>query len=187
MATPVTPNLPTSADLDAVAAEVKAVEATNTPAAIPDVEEQKPASHDAAPPSLPNTSSHIQGVKGGPLNPSLDSDKFDSLGEPKEGGPVGPRGATLPLDVMTDADRQAVTDKQEARLKAGMSSTDHVDSRGNPQGAFKITPMGNNAMGARIPDHVDDSVLVEPNPPQVGPRGAGAPQDTFHGSRPPKK
>lgn len=122
------------------------------------------------------------------VGPSLDSNAKDSLGNLKENVvPLGPRGADTPPDVMTDAKKQAIADKVEARLKAGMSSTAKTDSTGKLKGSFAVTLRGNDKNGARYPDAVDYSKPLEAPPVHVGPRGAGAPQDSFHGPRPAKK
>lgn len=160
MSTPITPNLtPSAADLDAIAAEQAAKTATAP----------KPPTAQA-------------------VGPSLDSDKKDSLGNDKSDVvPIGPRGDNLPGDVMTEAQKQAVTDKQDARLKVGMSSTDAKDSIGKAKGTYKHLPQGFDKHGARLPDKIDMSKPMEPPPVHVGPRGVGAPQDTYHGSKPAAK
>lgn len=128
--------------------------------------------------------SFAQGVKGGPTQPSLDSDKFDSLGSAKADlGPIGPRGDGAPLDVMTEEDRVKVAQASEKRLQAGMSSTAHVDSVGNKKGEFEVKCEGHDKHGARIPDKVDFSKPTEAVP-MVGPRGKGAQPDTYHGPKP---
>lgn len=149
---------PSEADLDAVAKEAEVKEATAP----------KPPTAQA-------------------VGPSLDSDKKDSLGNEKDGVAVGPRGADLPPDVMTDADKQKVADAHEARLSKNMSSTDGKSSTGTPKGSFQTTAQGVNLHGMKIPDKIDYSKPVEAPPAQVGPRGVGAPQDTYHGAKPPKK
>lgn len=156
--------LPTAADLDAVAAEQSAALATSGPAP-----------------------SFGVATKADGTGPSLDTTKFDSAGNAKADlGPVGPRGANLPLDVMTDAERAAIEAKTEKRLQAGMSSTAHVDSVGNPKGEFETKTQGHNIHGMRIPDKVDFSKPVEA-PALVGPRGKGAQPDTYHGPKPPAR
>lgn len=143
---------PSAADLDVVAAEQKAKEATSKVAV------------------------------------SLDPDKQDSLGNMKENVvAIGPRGADAPADLMTEADKQAARDKQDARLRVGMSSTVGKDSTGAAKGSFQVTPQGNDNHGMRLPDKVDYSKPVESPAAHVGPRGANAPQDCFHGARPPVK
>jgi len=162
----ITPNLtvpnltvPSAADLDAVAAEQKAAEATGP-------------------------KSFVTGEKGGPTNPSLDTTKFDSLGNAKEDAAAfGPRGVGAPLDVMTEEDKAKVAQAQEKKLQAGMSSTAKVDSVGTPKGEFAVTSQGHDKHGARIPDNVDYSKPVE-GVAMVGPRGKGAQPDTYHGTKP---
>jgi hypothetical protein len=128
--------------------------------------------------------SFVTGEKGGPTNPSLDTTKFDSLGNAKgDLAPIGPRGVNQPLDVMTPEDKAKVADAQEKRLQAGMSSTAKVDSVGNAKGEFHVTPQGHDKHGARIPDKVDYTKPVETQP-MVGPRGKGAQPDTYHGPKP---
>lgn len=128
--------------------------------------------------------SFTTGEKGGPTNPSLDTTKFDSLGNLKaDTGPIGPRGEGAPLDVMTEEDKAKVAQAQEKRLQAGMSSTAKVDSLGNPKGGFETKAHGHNIHGMRIPDSVDYSKPVEA-PALVGPRGKGAQPDTYHGPKP---
>jgi hypothetical protein len=147
---------PSAADLDAVAAEEAVKQATAPPAKLPPT------------------------VTGG-LAPDFDTDKFDSTGKSvKDGSPIAPRGADKPPDVMTDAERAAVVRKQEAKLAKGMPNTSMVDSIGKRKGAFKVIPQGLDRNGARIPDKVDYSQPVEVHNPVHGPRGKGAPKDTFH-------
>lgn len=118
---------------------------------------------------------------GGPTNPSYDADKLDSTGENEKSGEVlGPRGADKPGDVMSDDERAAIAKKREDRLAKGMSPTHSTDSTGNPKGHFATIPQGNDKHGARIPDEIDYSTVVEPHLPTLGPRGPGAPKDTFH-------
>lgn len=156
------PKAPSAADLDSVAAEQAAAIATGP-------------------------KSFVEGVKGGPTQPSLDSDKFDSLGNAKvDVEPVGPRGDGKPLDVMTEEDKAKVAQATEKRLQAGMSSTAHVDSVGNPKGEFETEAQGHNIHGMRIPDKVDYSRPAEAVP-LVGPRGKGAQPDTYHGAKPPAR
>ena len=155
-AVPPPSNQPSAADLDAVAAEEAVKEAT-APAI-----KLAPA------------------VTGG-LAPDFDTDKFDSTGKNvKDGSPIAPRGADKPADVMTDAERAAIVTKQEARLAKGMPNTSMVDSIGKPKGAFKTVAQGLDKHGARIPDKVDYAQPVEAHNPVHGPRGKGAPKDTFH-------
>jgi len=154
---------PSSADLDAVAAEEAAKHAT------------------AAPPSLEAPPSSAKPVPGGPTNPSYDADKYDSTGKnAKKDATPGPRGDNRPADVMSDDERAAVATKQETRLAQGMSSTHSIDSTGKPKGSFETVPQGLDKHGARLPDKVDYAKPVAPVPAQVGPRGQGAPKDTFH-------
>ena len=150
------PQAPSAADLDAVAAEQAAKEATAAP----------------IPPKQ---------VLGGPQSPSYDSDKFDSTGKNVKAEPrPGPRGQNLPPDVMSDADRAAISTKQEERLAKGLAPTHSIDSIGNKKGTFEVVPQGNDKHGARVPDKVDYSKPVTPVAAQVGPRGKSAPKDTFH-------
>lgn len=136
---------------------------------------------DSAPPSAENALSFRKAVSGGPTNPSYDSDKFDSTGiNEKQDGIPGPRGVNRPGDVMSDEERAAVGVKQEEKLRKGMSSTHAIDSTGKPKGEFRTIPQGNDKHGARRPDKIDYSKPVNPVPPMVGPRGVGAPKDTFH-------
>jgi hypothetical protein len=131
--------------------------------------------------------SHRKATPGGPINPSYDADKFDSLGkEAKEDGPQGPRGKNSPADVMTDDERAAVVQKEQDRLAQGMAPTDKIDARGDLKGHFEVTPQGHDKHGARIPDKVDYSKPLEEPPAHVGPRGVGAPPDSFHGPKPTK-
>src|SRR6266568_8595314 len=117
------------------------------------------------------------------VGPSLDSDAKDSLGNLKENIiPIGPHGESLPADVMTDAEKQAAIDKTTARMDAGMSSTVTTDSAGALKGNFAVTPQGYDKHGMRIPDKVDYSKPLD-EPGHVGPRGAGAPPDTYHGPK----
>ncbi len=142
----------------------------------------------AAPPSLPNLTSHNEPVKGAPHGPSLDTNALDDLGHEKsDTTQIGPRGRNVPLDVLTEAQRNAIEQKQEDKRTAAMAPTDHIDSAGNLKGHFATTENGYDKNGARIPDTVDYDVVIEERPAQVGPRGSGAPQDTFHGKRPAKR
>lgn len=134
----------------------------------------------AAPDSLPNPTSHVKGIPGGPTQPSLDTDKFDDFGHEKKDGPVGPRGHSLPQDSMLAEDRAAAAAKSEDDKKELYASTATQDSRGDQKGTFAVTPQGHDKHGMRIPDKVDYSKPVEP-PAQHGPRGNGAPKDSFHG------
>lgn len=132
-----------------------------------------------APPPIPP--SFRKPTLGGPTNPSYDADKLDSTGKNEKSGEVlGPRGADKPGDVMSDDERAAIAKKREDRLAKGMSPTHSTDSTGNPKGHFATIAQGNDKHGARIPDEIDYSTVVEPHLPALGPRGPGAPKDTFH-------
>ena len=186
---------PSEADLDAVAAEEQAKEATTpkasplaTAPATPEVEEQTSAPG-SAPDSMPGPASHLE------PHPEMDfadrkrdTTKKDSLGSEKlDPYQSGPKGDVLPPDVQTDGQRQAAADEREAKMRKNMGSTVDIDSTGRKKGRFAVTPQGFDSHGARIPDKVDTSQLVEAHPVHVGPRGVGAPQDSFHGTRPVKK
>lgn len=146
------PKAPSSADLDAVAAEESAKQAT-------------------APKEVAASMATI----------GFDSDKFDSTGKgKKDGSLLGPRGADTPPDVMSDVERGKAAKAQEARLSKNMPSTHGVDSVGNKKGSFEVTSQGLDKHGAKIPDKVDYSKPVTPVAAQVGPRGSSAPKDTFH-------
>lgn len=140
---------PTAADLDAVAEEQKAKEATADDGKSIDPEASKEA---------PAPASFRTGVAGGPHTPSNDSDVTDSQGNPKSDTfvPVGARGDNAPPDVLTDAQKKAAEAAHEARLQAGMSSTDHKDSVGNAKGT-----------------------QFEPHQPLIGPRGTGTPKESY--------
>lgn len=154
---------PSAEDLDALAAEEAAKLATS------------------APPSLDNTTSHRKATPGGPTNPSYDADEMDSTGEnAKTDGIPGPRGADRPADVMSDDERAQIALKHEEKLRKGMSPTHSIDSTGKPKGEFEIEQMGHDKHGARIPDRVLYDEPVQKHVPMVGPRGAGAPKDSFH-------
>jgi hypothetical protein len=86
----------------------------------------------------------------------------------------GPRGANVPPEHLTEAQKAETEAAETKRLQQGMSSTHAVDSIGNAKGAFKVVPQGNDAFGNRKPDWVTDEV-VEEHPPMVGPRGKDAP------------
>lgn len=197
--------LPSSEDLDAIAAEEKAKAATegtkaatdelaehplSTSSAEPVPPEQTPAPGAApdpiaGPPSflVPNENVQwndplrprllpcpaCQAPKGEPCKDKgsemkdfhaqrLDEAQYlDSAGNLKgDKGPLGPRGETVPADVQTEAQRQAAADAKELKLREGMASTAGVDS------------IGNQKVNAA---------------PHIGPRGKGAPQDSFHGAR----
>lgn len=190
-----TPHLPLPTEGDAAAKpkrngkKAAAVE-LNPQATAPahPVTEVQTAAPGEAPESLPNPTSHGHGEKGGPTNPSLDTTKFDDLGNEKlDPSKHGPRGKNMPADVLTDAERQVNADAAEKKLQAGLAPTNKIDSVGAQKGSFKITPQGHDKHGARLPDEVDTSEVVEPVPAHVGPRGVGAPPDSFHGARPEKK
>lgn len=138
------------------------------------------AATQAAPPSLPNTTSHRIGIPGGPTAPSLDTNKFDDVGVAKAPGPIGPRGHGMPGDAMLAEDRAAASVASELKDRSLYASTAAHDSRGEQKGTFEVTPQGNNIHGMRIPDKVDYSKPIEPAA-QHGPRGAGVPKDSFHG------
>jgi hypothetical protein len=193
MGTPMAPHLPTAADLDAVAQDQQAADATQgqghpqaTPPAHPQPEDQTSVPGDA-PDSLPNETSHGEGVKGGPTAPSLDTTKLDDLGHEKDTGIAdegfGPRGKGMPADVLTDAQRKDIADAQERKIQAGLAPTNMIDSTGAAKGAFKVIPQGFDRHGARIPDKVDTSVVIEPVAARVGPRGVGVPNDSWHGKK----
>lgn len=153
----------TADDLDVIAAEEAAKLATS------------------APPSLDNTTSHRKATPGGPTNPSYDADEMDSTGEnAKTDGIPGPRGADRPADVMSDDERAQIALKHDEKLRKGMSPTHSIDSTGKPKGEFEIQQMGHDKHGARIPDRVLYDEPVEKHATMVGPRGAGAPKDSFH-------
>jgi hypothetical protein len=192
---------PSAEDPDAVAAEEKAKDAT-APAA-EEVSQSQPLS---TPPTEPQTVEQpsVPGFAPGgmiapasflPANdntdwtdPKLDTTKKDSLGNEKtDVGEFGPKGSAPPPDVQTDAQRQASADAKEARMREHMGSTVAIDSLGQQKGRFAVIPQGHDSHGMRLPDKVDRSTVVEEQPPHVGPRGQGAPADTFHGARPAKK
>ena len=180
--------LPSAEDLDAVAAEDAARGATAAPdpgSAEPVIGPrgtQAPPDTFLAPPSLENSASYRKAIPGGPTNPSYDSDKFDSTGQnEKDASPVGPRGANRPADVMNDDERKQIADKQEQKLRSGMSPTHSIDSIGRPKGVFATEAQGVDKHGMRVPDAVDYQDPVEAHEPMVGPRGVGAQKDTFHG------
>ncbi len=136
---------------------------------------------DSAPPSVENSTSHRKPIPGGPTDPSYDADKFDSTGKgEKQDGQLGPRGVNKPLDAMSEEERAELPTKQEERLRKGMSPTHSIDSVGKPKGVFAVKPQGLDKHGARIPDAIDYEHPIEPHVPMVGPRGKGAPKDTFH-------
>ena len=116
----------------------------------------------------------------GPTAPSLDSDKLDSLGNPKHDAqiPGSGKGATAPADSFSPDELAAKQKTAEAKLAT--SSTDAIDSRGLKKGAFQVTPQGYDGNGARLPDKVDYTKPVDPMVVH-GPRGVGAPKDSFQG------
>lgn len=167
---PATSKAPSADDLDAVAEE-ETVKAATAP----------PVQTSANPPAPAREPSFRKGVSGAPTNPDFDQDKFDSTGKNVKSGSIpGPQGADKPPDVMTDEERAAVAKKQEAKLASGIASTHGVDSVGKLKGSFEVTPQGNDKNGAKIPDKVDYAKPVTPVAAQVGPRGQGAPKDTYH-------
>lgn len=193
-------NAPSAADLDAVAAEeqtkaktaskaeTKPDAALSTIAAIPGTPEQ-PSRPGAAPESQMSASSFL------PANPDvnwtdpkLNTATHDSMGNVKSDKYVaGPKGDSLPPDTQTPAERQAKADAHEQKLQQGMTPTVLKDSVGNPKGTFAVTPGGKTKKGVKLPDVVDYSKPIEPPAVHVGPRGIGAPQDTYHGPRPAKR
>lgn len=134
----------------------------------------------AAPDSLPNPTSHVKGIPGGPTQPSLDTDALDDFGHKKDGGRVGPRGQHVPQDSMLAEDRAAAAVAADAAQGAKMAPTAGIDSRGDQKGTFEVTAQGHDKHGMRLPDKVDYSKPVEPAA-QHGPRGTGVPKDSFHG------
>lgn len=126
---------------------------------LPSAEESAPvvggeaAAHAAAAPaSLPNTTSH--GIASTDhVDKGRDTDKHDSMGKEKLEEIVGPRGDNAPLDVLTPEQKQAIEDKQAAKLRAGGANTHNIDTIGNKK---------------------------TDNPVHVGPRGKGVPKDTYH-------
>ena len=194
-AAPAAPVVPSAADLDAIAEEEKIRAATapkpsplSTPPAHPVVEAQTSAPG-PAPDSLAGPTSHLSPHPDvNWTDPQHDTVKTDSLGNAKtDTGNFGPKGPSLPPDVQTEAQKQEAALAHEKKLQEHMGSTVAIDSAGRPKGRFVVTPRGRDAHGMKVPDHVDYSQPVEPIPHHVGPRGAGAPQDTFHGPRPVKK
>lgn len=178
------------------------------PGSKPSEPETPPATVEVAPPAEPPKEPEAPEVEapappapsnfraGGPLNPSLNEDLHDSLGKPKtiedEKGnqvaiaapqPIGPRGANVPPEHLSEGKKAETAAAEAKRLQQGMSSTDLVDSRGKKQGEFKVEPQGLDKHGARIPDKVTDE-LVDPPPAMVGPRGKDAPPETYHGKKP---
>jgi hypothetical protein len=186
-----TPALPSAADLDAVAEEQKAKEATaqpaeqSTPPAIPEVPEQGSAAG-FAPDSIAGPASFLSvSDKTDWSDPDRDTTKQDSLGNVKsDQRTFGPKGAAVPPDGQTPDERQSAEERRDAKMREHMPSTVGVDSIGRPKGHFRVIPQGYDRHGARIPDKVDTSQPIEPPPAHVGPRGSGAPADSFHGARP---
>jgi hypothetical protein len=164
--------------------------------AMPETEKEEQNSHDAGGLGLAPASQEPEPIrKPVPVEgtgDSRDTNKVDSLGNPKgdqvsgeehdQVSGTGPRGANVSPEHLPEARRAESAQTEERRLQHGMSSTDDVDSIGNDQGAFRVEPQGLDKHGARIPDKVTDE-LVEEQPAQIGPRGANAPPETFHGKR----
>lgn len=118
----------------------------------------------------------------GPAAPSLDTDKFDSLGNAKHDAtlPGSGKGATAPDDSFTTEEKVAKQKVVDAKAAENMASTDDVDSRGAKKGSFAVTPQGYDKHGMRLPDKVDYSKPLDP-PAVHGARGKGAPKDSFQG------
>lgn len=116
----------------------------------------------------------------GPAAPSLDTDKCDSLGNPKHDStlPGSGKGATAPDDSFTAEEKTAKQKDADAKAAAQVASTDDVDSRGMKKGAFAVTAQGYDKHGMRLPDKVDYSKPLDP-PAVHGPRGHHAPKDSF--------
>ncbi len=153
-----------------------------TPAAHPPQEpSEDPADlHQTAPPSLANPTSHGTAVLGGPHNPSLDTEKYDSRGnEKKDPGPFGPRGAFVSPEHLTEVQRDQRAAAEAKRLQRGMSSSDHVDSIGQVKGEHYVVERGRDEHGMRRPDEVIRHEEPQPEHLQVGPRGKGIPKDSF--------
>lgn len=150
-----------------------------TPAAHPPKTEQ-PGTEQAAPASRQGPASfQAPGPGVNWTDPKLDTTKKDSMGNEKlDQGTFGPKGKSVPPDVQTEVERQAAADAKEAKLAKGMASTAGVDSVGKPKGAFKTISQGVDKHGAKIPDKVDYSQPLE-KPVHAGPRGKGAPKDTY--------
>lgn len=177
-----TPDPPSEADLDAVAEEEKAKEATappTTPSAEPKAPEQSSV-HGAAPESAMPASFLTLDPTTNWSDPKRDTSKLDSLGNEKtDPGEFGPKGSSLPPDVQTDDQRKAAQVARDAALAKNQADTFSVDSIGNKKGRFVVTPQGHDSHGMRLPDQVDYSQIVEEHIPH-GPRGKGVPKDTFH-------
>lgn len=116
----------------------------------------------------------------GPEAPSLDTDKMDSLGNPKNDAtlPGSGKGATAPDDSFTAEEKAAQQKASDVKAAANVASTDEVDSRGMKKGSFQVTPQGYDKHGMRLPDKVDYSKPLDP-PAVHGARGKGAPKDSF--------
>jgi len=151
---------------------------------------------DTTPPSAPPAEVK-HAIEGSPHNPSHDSDLVDSLGNAKTeeaeldekgqvvkvttvekagtAGQVGPRGKGAPPESLSAEEKAKRQRAEEERLAKGMSSTARVDSIGNLKGAFED------------PKKRSEDTRVEDQHHMVGPRGKGAPADSYHGPRPAKK
>lgn len=161
---------------------------------VPPVQQQAAAPEEQKPAVVPPSNFRA----AGPLNPSLNEDLNDSRGDPKteekdgkqvpitKPQPIGPRGVNVPPEHLTEARKAETAEAEARRLQQGMSSTDAVDSRGVKQGTFEIVPGEKDAAGVKQPDTVTD-VLIEAQPAQIGPRGVGAPPETYHGKKGLKK
>jgi hypothetical protein len=207
MSTPITPNLnglPSAADLDAHVAdhlqkEQNAIDGQHDLAPHP-ASDRAGASRSRSTdvctwPERPIPcrieTSHGHGIPGGPTHPSIDTTKFDDVGNVKDlgehGEGFGPRGENKPRDVMTDAERQAHVDAAEKVLQAGLAPTNAIDSVGKAKGSFAVTPQGpRRSRDALAGQNRLPRKPIEPVAAHVGPRGVGAPPDTFHGERPEK-
>jgi hypothetical protein len=107
----------------------------------------------------------------------------DAVEEHDEQHGSGPRGAGAPNESLADEEKRLRERLADIRSQRGMSNTDQVDSIGNAQHAFKHEVQGHDKHGARIPD-LNTGEIVESAPAHIGPRGLGAPPETFHGKRP---
>lgn len=156
-----------------------------------EAEEPELNPHHAAPPSAP-PAPIVAAAKPEGTGDQRDTSKLDSVGnvkgDPAEEAPEalhgsGPRGVGAPNESL-EAEEKRLRDRiADIRAQRGMSSTDQVDSIGNAQHVFKQEEQGHDKHGMRIPDK-STGEIVETAPVHVGPRGAGAPPDTFHGKRP---
>jgi hypothetical protein len=194
----VPPVTPSAEDLDQVAAEETAAAQTSAdplPASSP--ASSAPASAASAPtgpgPSgddpgdehaEPETETqHDPDAAPAGSDGQQQSDLLDSSGKPKtmedehgqhvaieEWQAIGPRGEKPPPDAQT-AEERAVQPEKSA-------ITDHIDSIGAPQGSFAVEDGGKTASGVKLPDKVDYSQPIEPQP-TFGPRGPNAPKDTY--------